>query len=141
MAALDLAYDLRVIRALALKDIRSSLTERTFTILSVVMPLNFLILFLLLVLSGGQAPTAVVLEDQGPYARQFLSAMANAHSFVIREATAEEARRLLSSGQIVAIVTVPISFDADLTAGRSVQLPVEVNNLNVDFTNDIRRAV
>jgi ABC-type multidrug transport system permease subunit len=136
-----IAHDLRVVRALAIKDIQSSLTERLFSSLAIIVPLNFLLLFLLFVITGGQAPTAVVLEDQGPLARQFLSAMEHANSFLIHETTATDARRLMEQGQIVAIVTVPASFDADLQAGRQVQLPVLLNNLNVDFTNDIRRAV
>ena len=35
----------------------------------------------------------------------------------------------------------PASLDADLRVGRRVALPVTLNNLNVDFTNDIRRAL
>ncbi|MGI9149006.1 MAG: ABC transporter permease [Chloroflexota bacterium] len=136
-----LAYDLRVIRALAAKDIRSALTERLFTAISVILPLNFLLLFLLFVLTGGQAPTAVVMADRGQHAQEFLAAMQAARSFVIQDTTAEDAQRLLSQGRIVAIVTVPTNFDAALDAGQSVTLPVVVNNLNVDYTNDIRRAV
>jgi ABC-2 type transport system permease protein len=41
----------------------------------------------------------------------------------------------------VAIVTIPEGFDRELSAGRPVDLPVVVNNLQTDFTNDIRRAV
>ena len=41
----------------------------------------------------------------------------------------------------MAIVTVPSNFDAALKHGSQVELPVVVNNLDVDFTNDIRRAV
>lgn len=137
----SLGYTLRVIRAVALKDISSSLTERVFMILSVIIPLNFLILFLLFVLSGGQAPTAVVLQDNGPYAQQFVQAMEKANSFIIQQTTADNAQKLMNAGQIVAIVTVPASFDNDLSAWKLINLPVEINNLDVDFTNDIRRAV
>src|ERR1700730_8009027 len=121
-------HDLRVIRAVAAKDIRSALTERLFTLTSIIIPINFLILFLLFVLTGGQAPTAVVMEDRGPYAQQFLTAMQTARSFVIHDTTADDAQRMLSQGRIVAIVTVPASFDAALSAGQSVTLPVVVNN-------------
>lgn len=138
---MSLRHDLRVVQAVAINDIRTSLTERTFTILSIILPINFLFLMILFVLSGGQAPTAVVLEDHGAYAQQFVAAMQGSRSFLIHEVTATEAQELMRQGRIVAIVTVPASFDADLQAGKTVDLPVEVNNLNVDFTNDIRRAV
>lgn len=137
----EFLFDLRVIRAVALKDIHSALTERMFTTISVIVPLNFLLLFLLFVLTGGQAPTAVVMEGSGPLAQQFVAAMQTTRSFIIQQTTAEEAQALMRQGRIVAIVTVPASFDADLQSGQSVALPVAVNNLNVDYTNDIRRAV
>ncbi|MBV9131394.1 MAG: ABC transporter permease, partial [Chloroflexi bacterium] len=138
---LDVAYSLRVIRAVALNDIRSALTERLFTSVSILLPLNFLLLFLLFVLTGGQAPTAVVMDDTGPYAEQFLQALQGARSFTIVRSTADEAQRLMQQGRIVAIVTVPADFDAALQSGQTISLPVIVNNLNVDYTNDIRRAV
>ncbi len=137
----NLAQDLRVIRAVAIKDIKSSLTERAFTLVSIIIPLNFLLLFLLFVLTGGQAPTAIVLDEHGPYAQKFVAAMQGAHSFTIQQTTADQAQSLMRQGQIVAVVTVPADFDAALLAGRQVRLPVEINNLDVDFTNDIRRAV
>jgi ABC-2 type transport system permease protein len=136
------AYRLiRVIWAMALKDIKSTLTERAFMLTSIIIPINFLLLFLLFALTGGQAPTAVVLKDNGPYAQQLLSAMEHSHSFIIQQTTASDAQNLMQKGQIVAIVTVPANFDAALKQGSRVELPVVVNNLDVDFTNDIRRAV
>jgi ABC-type multidrug transport system permease subunit len=47
----------------------------------------------------------------------------------------------MRQGRIVSIITVPANFDASLQKGSEVQLPIIVNNLDVDFTNDIRRAV
>ncbi|HLZ30287.1 MAG TPA: ABC transporter permease [Chloroflexota bacterium] len=134
-------HDLRVIRAVALKDIRSALTERLFTIISIVLPLNFLLLFLLFVLTGGEAPTAVVMDDTGPYGQQFLQALQTSHSFIIQQTDAATAQRLMAQGRIVAVITVPATFDAALQSGQSVSVPVAVNNLELDYTNDIRRAV
>ncbi len=140
----SLAYHWRVERICALKEVRSDIRAPATNMIVVFVPLNFLILMLLFATSGGQAPTAVVMLDQGPYAQQFLSAMQNAHSFHITPAggtTADEAQRQIQSGNIVAVVTIPASFDDDLKAGRKIEIPVLVNNLNTDFTNDIRRAI
>jgi ABC-type transport system involved in multi-copper enzyme maturation permease subunit len=138
---MPLDYTPRVIWACALKDIRSTLTERTFTIISIFVPLNILILLSLFVLAGSQAPTAVVMDDTGPYAQQFYTAMSQAHSFRLRPASADEARRLIETGRIVAVVTIPADFDARVSENQPVQVDVRINNLNTDFTNDIRRAV
>jgi len=137
----EIFYHLRVIWACAKKDIRTALTERLFTVVGIFIPLNFLVLLSLFVLAGSNAPTAVVMQDTGPYAQQFYTAMSQAHSFRLQQASASEASNLLNAGQIVAIVTIPPDFDASVRQNRPVQVDVAINNLNTDFTADIRRAV
>ncbi len=137
----NLMYSLRVIWACMKKDIRSTWTERTLIILGSLVPVNFLILVSLLVISGGYAPTVVVMQDTGPYAQQFYTAMSGAHSFLLRKASAAEAEQLIQTGRIVAVVTIPPDFDTRIQQNQPVQVKVDINNLNTDFTNDIRRAV
>ncbi len=134
-------YNLRVIWACMKKDIKVSFTDRVFVILGVFLPVNFLVLFSLFVLSGGQAPTAVVMNDTGPYAQQFYQSMAGAHSFRLQKANAGEAENLIQTGHIVAVVTIPANFDTQIKNNQPVTVDVHINNLNTDFTNDIRRAV
>ncbi len=136
-----ITYNLRVIWACMKKDIRVSLTDRVFVILGVFLPVNFLILFSLFVLGGGQAPTAVVMNDTGPYAQQFYQAMAGAHSFRLQRANKSEADGLIQTGRIVAVVTIPANFDTQIRNNQPVMVDVHIDNLNTDFTNDIRRAV
>ena len=133
--------DLRVIWTCMIKDMRSSWTQPIGVVIGVFLPVNFLILFSLFVLSGSQAPTAVVMYDTGPYAQKFYSAMAHARSFRLQTASAQDAQNMIQAGQIVAIVTIPANFETRLRQKQPVQLNVEVNNLNVDFTNDIRRGI
>jgi ABC-type multidrug transport system permease subunit len=137
----ELGYAGRVIWACMKKDIKTALSERIFTILGVFIPVNFLILMSLFVLAGSSAPTAVVLQDSGPYAQKFYDAMSHAHSFRLQQATAKDAHAMLQAGQIVAVVTVPADFDTKIQQDEPVQVNVDINNLNTDFTNDIRRAV
>jgi ABC-2 type transport system permease protein len=132
---------LRVIWACMKKDIKISLAERTFTIIGILVPINILFLMILFVIGGGYAPTAVVMNDRGPYARQFYQAMSGAHSFRLQQTSAQDAEAMLRSGRIVAVVTVPADFDVRIQQKQPVQVDVQVNNLNTDFTNDIRRAI
>ena len=132
---------LRVARAMAVKDMKVSLRDRVFLAVGITVPVNLLVIALLLALNGGEAPVAVVVQDHGPLAARFVDSMRHAHSFKISETDASGAERLIRGGNIVAVITVPPDFDSALAAGRRVELPVEVNNLDVDFTNDIRRAV
>src|SRR5215471_4180058 len=135
------SFSLRVIWACLKKDLKSALTEPLYTLVSIILPLNVLLLMSLLVISGGLAPTAVVMQDTGPLAQQFYAAMSQAHSFVLQQATAEQAEALIAQGRIVAVVTIPADFDTSIQQHLPVQVGVKINNLNTDFTNDIRRAV
>lgn len=136
-----IAYQLRVIWACARKDFRVALTDRLFTILGLFVPANVLILMSLFVLAGSKAPTAVVMQDRGPYAQAFYQAMGQAHSFSLRITSAAQATRLMAAGQVVAVVTIPPDFDVSIQQDQPVQVGVQINNLNTDFTNDIRRAI
>ncbi|HLG62371.1 MAG TPA: ABC transporter permease [Ktedonosporobacter sp.] len=133
--------NLRVIWACMKKDMRSALTERVFLIAGIFMPVNVLLMMSLFVLAGSHAPTAVVMHDTGPYAQAFYRAMDGAHSFSLSTANAEDAQNLITEGKVVAVVTIPSDFDARVRANEPVQIGVQINNLNTDFTNDIRRAI
>ncbi|MDR3572426.1 MAG: ABC transporter permease [Anaerolineaceae bacterium] len=134
-------YELGVMAACAKKDIKVALTDRVFTILGLFLPMNVLILMSLFVLAGSNAPTAVVMGENGAYARQFYTAMSQAHSFRLQQTSAAEAKALINAGKIVAVVSIPANFDQQIQKDQPVQVDVEINNLNTDFTNDIRRAV
>jgi ABC-2 type transport system permease protein len=136
-----LGYSLQVIWACMKKDIKSSLTERSTLIQCITLPVNYLILLSLFVLSGSNAPTAVVMQDRGPYAQAFYDAMSQAHSFRLLTLSAQEARAELQEGTLVAVVTLPSDFDARVARGEPVQLQVQINNLNTDLTDDVRRAM
>jgi len=137
----SLSFSLRVVWACLKKDLKSALTEPLYTLVSIILPLNVLLLMSLLVISGGLAPTAVVMQDSGPLAQQFYAAMQEAHSFVVQQATTQQANALIQQGRVVATVTIPADFDARMQEHLPVQVGVTINNLNTDFTNDIRRAL
>lgn len=132
---------LRVIRANALKEIQTAVADPRPTILGALRPIFFVGLMSLLAVGGGLAPTAVVMDDTGPLAQQFYAALANASSFRLQVASATQAQDLLQTGRIVAVVTIPANFDARVQQYQPVPVAVEIDNLNSDFTNDIRRAV
>jgi ABC-2 type transport system permease protein len=134
-------HSLRVIWASLRKDLKSALTERAFLFqMSIIAP-NYCVLAVLFALSGSSAPTAVVLQDRGPYAALLLQALSEAHSFRLQQTSAREAASLMSAGEIVAIVTIPGDFDQRLERHQAVQIGLEVNNLHVDLTDDVRRGV
>src|SRR5690348_5136488 len=132
---------LRVIWGCAWKDVRSALTERSTLIQSVSLPVNYLIMMSLFVLAGSHAPTAVVMHDHGRYARQFVATMRQAHSFNLEVTTESAARAQMRAGTLVAIVTIPAGFEAAAAHNRPMSVPVQINNLNEDLTDDAHRAM
>ncbi len=134
-------YTMGVIWSCMIRDIRSMLTDRAFTFVGILTPLNAFILMSLFVLGGTQAPTAVVMQDNGPYAQSFYQSLSSTKGFKLQITSASEASSLIKAGRVAAVVTIPADFDQRIRQNALVKIGVEVNNLNTDFTNDIRRSV
>ena len=133
--------NLRIIWACAKKDFHTSLTERIFLLTLIMIPLQYLFLFIIFVLPADHDPTAVVMLDRGPHAQQLYSSMSSAHSFNLFQTSPQDAQRELVTGKVVAVVTIPKDFDTSVDQQRPVRIPLQINNLDTDFTDDIRRAV
>jgi ABC-type Na+ efflux pump permease subunit len=104
--------------------------------------ITFLVLVSLFGLTGSRAPTALVQLDQGPLAQSFVRELRAAHdSFRLRPMGAARARSEIEQGEIVAVVTIPRDFDSAVSRGRTVLLPVTIDNLDADMTEDLRRAL
>lgn len=132
---------LQVVWACAVKDVRSALTERMTMLQSVSLPINYLIMMSLFALSGSAAPTAVVMLDHGRYAQQFLASMERSDSFRLNVETAQQASSQMHQGTLVAVVTIPANFDRAVARNQPVQVPMQVNNLDEDLTDDVHRAI
>jgi ABC-2 type transport system permease protein len=138
---LHMTSALQVIWACAFKEIQTALAEPRPTLLGALRPVLLLILISLIAVSGGLDPTAVVMDDTGPYAQQFYAALAQAHTFQLQKASRQEAHDLLASGRILAVVTIPEDFDRRLSQKQAVEIPVQINNIESDLANDIRRGL
>ncbi len=81
------------------------------------------------------------MQDTGPRAAQVADAIRAADVFRLHETDAAQAAALLKNLDVVAVITIPPDFSQRLAAGQPAPVDVTINNLNLDFTNDIRRAV
>lgn len=133
-----LAAYLGGMRAEAMQLARS----RLLVALTVVQAITFLILVTLFGLTGSRAPTAVVDRDGGTYARDFIGNLEHDHhSFAVRSMNAASAQAALRRGDLVAVITIPHGFSRAIRQSRTIALPVAVDNVDVDFTEDIQRAL
>lgn len=103
--------------------------------------IGFLVIQSVGVAAVGRNPVALVVLDQGPAGQQMRQIIQTANVFRLTEATPDQAQTLLRTLQVAAIVTIPADFTQRVQAHDPAPVDVTLNNLNLDFANDIRRAV
>ena len=132
----------RVFRASAALEFAQLRGNRAFVGLTVLAAVSFLVMVSLFGLTGSYAPVALIDHDGGPYAKRFVEALDGAHhSFSLKHISEEEAQARLMSGRLVGIITIPKGFSADVEEGITVPVDVQIDNVNVDLTHDVQRAL
>ena len=124
-----------------IKDLQVWLHQPVTIAATFVPPLVFLFVQAVGSVAVGRSPVALVILDKGPEGAQIAQAIRNADVFRLQEVNAAKAQSLLKNIDVVAVVTIPADFSQRLEAHQGATVDVTVNNLNLDFTNDIRRAV
>ena len=132
---------LRIVWIVLKKDVRVWLRQPANLAVIFIPALGFLLVSALGTAAVGRSPVALVTLDQGSKGIQMQHIFHNADVFRITDATPKQARQLYNEIQVVAIITIPADFTQRVEAHQQSPIDVEVNNLNLDFTNDIRRAV
>jgi ABC-2 type transport system permease protein len=123
------------------KDLQIWLRQPANIAATIVPALVVLIIQALGAQAVGRSPVALVVEDTGSQGAMIAQAIRSADVFRLHEVDATQAQTQLKNLDVVAIVTIPAGFTARLQAHQPAQVKVTVNNLNLDLTNDIRRAV
>jgi len=133
---------LRVAWVAARGQLVSFVRSPVTALLALALPLNLLLLLSLFALTGYHAPTGLVLGEDTSASRSFVQALRDAHnSFELRPMTRADALDQLRHGRLVAMIEVPTGFAADVAAGRPARVPLTIDNVNLDLTEDVRRAV
>ena len=134
--------NLRAARASATLELRQLARSRVLVAFTMLEALTFLLLVSLFGLTGSRAPTALVDLDHGPLAASLTTSLQRAHrSFALRPMSQRQAQDGLRTGRLAAAITIPAGFSQSIAAGQTVVLPVDVDNVDVDLTDDIQRAV
>lgn len=131
----------RVIRAVIRKDVLEWLHQPRQIIVTILPTFGLLFVLILGAAAVGHNKVALVVLSSGPHTDQMVQAIEKQDAFVITHTTPEEADALIKSLKIEAVITIPADFEAHFTAGQTAPIDYEVNNLNLDFTNDLRRSL
>jgi ABC-2 type transport system permease protein len=132
---------MRTVWAIFRKDLTVWLRNGRNIAATIAPPLVFLLVQALGAAAVGRSPVALVTLDRGPEGRQMQQIFHTADVFRITDATPAQAQTLLKGIQVVAVITIPADFTQRVVAHDSAPVDVTLNNLNLDFTNDIRRSV
>ncbi len=136
-----LAMLFRAIWVILRKDIRVWLRQPSTIAATFIPPIGFLLVGALGAAAVGRSPVALVTLDAGPKGVQMAQIFHSADVFRITDANPRQAYDLYNRIEVVAIITIPADFTQRVESHQNVPLDVTVNNLNLDFTNDIRRSV
>jgi len=132
----------RLIRATARLELELLARDRLFVALTVLAAVSFIAMVSLFGLTGSRAPMALVDEDHSPDAQRFVRALDQAHhSFALRPMSAAEASAQVGSGRLVGSITIPAGFGERVRRGDTVPVEVVIDNVDVDLTNDVQRAL
>lgn len=131
----------RSVWAIFRKDIAVWLRNGRNIAATIVPPLAFLFVQAIGAVAVGRSPVALVTLDNGAKGQQMKQIFHQADVFRVTDATPSQAQKLYNDVQVIAIITIPANFTQQVEANQPVQINVLVNNLNLDFTNDVRRSV
>jgi ABC-2 type transport system permease protein len=133
---------LSLLRASATLELAQLHGNRAFVALTGLAAVSFLVMVSLFGLTGAYAPVALIDLDGGPYAHRFVDALLGAHhSFALQHMRLDQAEAALLSGRLVGIITIPAGFSAAIERGVTVPIDVRIDNVNVDLTHDVQRAL
>ncbi len=132
---------LRTVWIVLFKDLRVWLRQPVNIAATLVPAIAFLLVQALGAAAVGRSPVALVTLDHGAQGQQMEQIFHGADVFRITDATPQQAQVLYKNVQVIAIITIPADFSQRVAAHDPAPVDVYVNNLNLDFTNDIRRSV
>jgi ABC-2 type transport system permease protein len=131
----------RAVWTICKKDVRVWLRHPSNVAITVPPALALLFIDALSAGAVGRSPVALVTLDQGAKGQQMAQVIRQADLFRVSDATPAQAQALYNNLDVVAILTIPGNFTQAVEAHAPAHIEVQINNLNSDFTNDIRRAV
>ncbi len=132
---------LRAVWAIYQNDLAIWIHKPVIMVTSLMPALVIILLLAAETAAVGRSPVALVTFDTGPQGRQMQQIFEQSDAFRLTQASPEQAHTLLTNLDVVAVITIPADFTRRIEAHEPAPIEVTINNLNLDFTNDIRRAV
>ncbi|HYT45265.1 MAG TPA: ABC transporter permease [Methylomirabilota bacterium] len=131
------------ILAIVRKDISVWLRQPTSIAATVLPAIAFMVILYFGAQAVGRNPVALVVQDSGPHAQELVNILSDSGAFKVGmiTITPQKAEDALKQVKVAAVITIPSNFDAAYNAQKPDPVTIHINNLNLDFTNDLRRSL
>jgi len=127
--------------SLALLDLRLWYRMPWAIASAIIPPIGMAAMLIVLSLTVTQEPVALVIQSQGAYSRQMANMIeSDTDSYAYRVMNTQQAVQALHNQEIAAIITIPPDFDQQVV-NHTAHLQLVLNNIDIDFADDIRRSV
>ena len=126
---------------IALHDLKRWRKMPLTALCALIPPIAMTLVLITLSLAVTQQPVALVIEGTGSSSMQMaqiIKSDTDAYSLTVTNATT--ANRMLEDEQVAAVITIPSTFDQEVANGTGKVL-LTINNVDFDFSDDIRRSV
>ena len=123
-------FSLERVAAVLAKEFKQLLRDRLTYAMILVIPIVQLLLFGYAINSDPKhLPTAVLVQDQGPFSRSILSALKNSEYFDLKQSvrSSKELDRLIAEGKVQFAITIPGDFTRRVVRGDKPQMLVEAD--------------
>ena len=129
--------------AIVRKDIGIWLRQPTSIAATVLPAIAFMIILYFGAQAVGRNPVAIVVQDNGPAAQGLVKILSQSDAFkvIMMGTTQEKAEEALKHLKVAAVITIPSNFDTAYNNHKPDPVTIHINNLNLDFTNDLRRSL
>lgn len=127
--------------ALASLDLRMWRRMPLAVVCALVPPLGMALLLVVLTLTVTQQPVALVVQSQGLQADRMAKLIrSDDEAYALTLTGMPQAQAMLKNQEVAAIITIPPDFDQAVTT-HTARLELTLNNIDIDFADDIRRSV
>src|SRR5580704_9988638 len=117
------------------------LRNRSLIAASLLPPVAFLAAGFFAAAAVSHSPVALVNLDKGRQGVIMSNIIHSTDVFRVTDASPSQAQKLIKAVRVAAVITIPAAFSQNVTDHQPAKINMEINNLNLDFTNDIRRSV
>ncbi len=127
--------------ALAWKDLLRFRRQPFLVVVSVVMPLMFILFYAIIVPSSATAPVVVAMEDDSPHAHQFVQVLRDIHSreapyYELVATEPQQARRMFATAEAFGMIVIPPDF-GEAVEDDTAQVKLHIRNINSDYSKNL----